>query len=180
MDAAPAAAAETADDPFAGAGDGGDDPFANQGGGDDAPPIVDKEGEPVEPGIETQPLPTPEQPAEGGEDPEAAPDPPAAAEAAQGGAGDGGDGDKPKSPMRRYRLLYQTGEMDWREAEWEENGQKTRIVEARNNDHALRLAFSILKEPDDGVTVLPVPDSSFKPRRLKKKAVVPRTALDIS
>lgn len=184
-------AAATAD-PFAENGDGGEDPFA--GGAE--PPIVNKEGETVEaqaapepqapaevpvpdaPAAETQPI-SSQDPSEPVDDP--APDPAPEPAAADGGADAPADAPaEPKSPLRRYRILYQTAPDQWTEVEWQEKGKKTRICHARNNEHALRLAFGILGEPENGVTVLPVPDSGFKPKRLKRKAVVPRTALDIS
>lgn len=181
IEATPAAAA----DPFANGGS--EDPFADQAGdpGPPAPPVVNKEGEPVaiESPVEngndgegdgsTQPLPATETPEEG----ETAPEPPAAAEAAPAPA------EEPQgtSKIRQYHILYQTGPGQWTEAEWEgETGGKTKIVQARNNEHALRQAFSILGEPEAGVTILTVPASGFKPKRLKRKPVVPRTALDIS
>lgn len=182
-------------DPFAENGNGGEDPFA--GGAE--PPIVNKEGDPVEPqappepqapaevpdapAAETQPI-SAQDPSEPVDDP--TPDPAPEPAAAGGGADAPADAPaEPKSPMRRYRILYQTAPDQWTEAEWDETegkgkAKKTRICHARNNEHALRLAFGILGEPENGVTVLPVPDSGFKPKRLKRKAVVPRTALDIS
>lgn len=187
MDEAQAGTAAESDDPFAHAGD--NDPFADQAGdpGPPAPPVVNKEGEPVEPQVETpaegegdgtvQPLPATETP-------EATPEPPAVAEAAPAPAQEPpAPAQEPKgtSPMRQYHILYQTGPNQWTEAEWAgDGGGKTKIVQARNNDHALRQAFVILGQPKEGVTVLPVPVSGFKPKRLKPKEVVPRTALDIS
>jgi hypothetical protein len=167
------AATAAVDDPFAGGA--GDDPFANG-----EPPVVNKEGEPVE-AVED-----PDTGLDAGEVP-AAPEPPAPAPAAEepGTNGSGaveavGEAEKPKSPMRHYHILYRTGEKEWTEAEWDADGTPTRVVQARNNDHALRLAFTILGSPEHGVEVLPVPVSGFKPKRLKPKPVVPRTALDIS
>lgn len=175
------AATATAEDPFA--NEAGDDPFAGE------PPVVNKEGEPVT----DPPVPEPQEPPEAPvvtdppvPEPDAPQEPPAPPAAEEPAEGDGGAqagaqaATEGKSPMRQYHILYRTGEKEWTEAEWDVEGTPTRVVQARNNEHALRLAFTILGSPEHGVEVLPVPVSGFKPKRLKPKAVVPRTALDIS
>lgn len=180
-----------AEDPFAGAQEQ-DDPFANGEGpqtGQDAPiqqpdadgvqpqpepPIVDKEGQPVEPPQgEPDPPQEPSQPGTAANSTTNPPDPGAGAQDAAGAAKGG------KSEMRRYRLLYQTGEKGWEEAEWEEDGKPTRVIDARNADHARRLAWPILGRPENGVTVLPIPDSAWKPKRLQARTVPVREALEI-
>lgn len=200
-------AAATTDDPFA--GEQGDDPFAGgdnprpqadqnaplqeaHPAGDDVqpePPIVDKEGARIDAPAEA--------PAAAVQEPDAAPEPPAPAAAAEEAAQPAQQAGDEKNPLRLYRLIYQTGEKSWEEAEWLEDdmgnpvdnsgikqdglkGNKTRILKARNADHARRMSWPILGAPDDGITVLPVPDSSWKPKRLKARAVPVRQALEIS
>jgi hypothetical protein len=204
MDAAAAAesgATAPDADPFAQGAT--EDPFAGADGATPDIPIVDKEGEPVEidskpfeetvraeeeaaeaaaeeqpaaPAAESAPVPAPE--------PEAAPEPQEAASAPQtpGDAPRGG-----KSPMRHYHLMVQTGPKTWEELEWEEDDpdrpgkkRKQKVVDARNQEHAFRLAWLILGQPENGATVLPIPTSQMKPKRLNAKPVEPRVALSIS
>lgn len=151
-----------------------DDPFANQTAEDPFAevPVVDKEGRQV---VQDE-----------AQDVEAAPEPQASENGQQAASENGQAAPEAatgsKSPLRQYRLLYQTGPKTWEEHEWTEDGADvpTRILEARNNDHVIRLAFDLLGQPEGGVTVLPVPESSFKPKRLQRKPIVPRTALDIT
>jgi hypothetical protein len=39
-------------------------------------------------------------------------------------------------------------------------------LQARNNDHAYRLCFTLFDRPASGVTVLPLPRASWRPRRV--------------
>lgn len=162
----------TTDDPFANQEASTDDPFAGEQR--EPMPVVDKEGREIgqQPPEGAAPAPEPQPPAPAPEPQASANGQQAPAEAATGS----------KSPLRQYRLLYQTGPKTWEEHEWMDEGAQvpTRILEARNNEHVIRQAFDLLGQPDGGVTVLPVPESSFKPKRLQRKPVVPRTALDIT
>lgn len=88
-----------------------------------------------------------------------------------------------KSPVRYYKVLYQTGEKQWTEAdlkkakdgntsvsanivtlEGEDSGELW--LAARNNEHAVRLSWAILGTPKEGVTTMPVPKGAWKPKRI--------------
>lgn len=158
------------------------------GGGEAAEAPAQPPVEPQTEGEDEQPAPqppvepqeAPEQPVEpqeapaGGEPPQ---EPPAAT-----GAGESGGGDEPEpepatgKQTRLYKLLYQTGETTWEETtipdEYvevvpDEVHGPQRFLKARNNDHARRLAFHIHDRPTAGVTIVPVPASSWKPKRVK-------------
>jgi hypothetical protein len=204
-----------ADDPFADAAmepEIGDDPAQEVAAEptpapDTAPPIVDREGNPVEPGTPGPPEPTPVP--EPTPDPVGPPEPeqpPAAAETPQGGQPtqeDQNTGNAPtspqqeeqagKSPMRQYKILYQTADNQWTEvvldaAKAPEGVSVVEVpdvpgekwVEARNNDHALRLGFVLLNRPSNGVTIFPVPRGAYKPKRVKPATPKPeRERLEI-
>jgi hypothetical protein len=87
-----------------------------------------------------------------------------------------------KGELRLYKLLYQSGPGQWQEADLakvpadlkqyvgkdpKDTANKDGLfIKARNNDHARRLAFSIMGRPADGVTVELVARTSWKPVRL--------------
>lgn len=129
---------------------------------------------PVEPQAASEPSPEPQEAPGGAEPPQ---EPPAAT-----GAGESGKGDEPEpepvagKQTRLYKLLYQTGATTWEETpipdEYvevvpDEVHGPQRFLKARNNDHARRLAFHIHERPTAGVTIVPVPASSWKPKRVK-------------
>jgi hypothetical protein len=140
------------------------------------PPVETPAAESTEP----EPQPPVEAPAtategQGGDEPPQ--DPPApAATADEGGSEPEPEPTSGAKQVRLYKLLYQTGETTWEESpipdEYaevvpDEKHGPQRFLKARNNDHARRLAFSIHGRPDVGVTIVPVPASSWKPRRVK-------------
>jgi ATP-dependent exoDNAse (exonuclease V) beta subunit len=87
-----------------------------------------------------------------------------------------------KGELRLYKLLYQSGPGQWTEADLskvaadlkqyigkdpkDKENKDGLFIKARNNDHARRLAFSIMGRPADGVTVELVARTSWKPVRL--------------
>lgn len=189
---------------------------AAMGDGDAEIQTVDREGQPVEaqpvtsaetdaPPVEapvSEPEDTPaEAPAEAQEQ---AQEPQSATEGDQGTAEDGDDGSEvasaapatgtgPRggsSPLRKYKILYQTGEDTWSEVKLDpENSpdgvtvvrdDDTLWVEARNNEHALRIGFVLLGRPDSGAVILPIPHGGFKAKRIRKAAPRPeRERLEI-
>jgi hypothetical protein len=227
------ASGATTDDPFAGTTAPPDDPFADTAPAATAtaeePPVVDKEGERVQPDASSSEPPAPaaeevaQPPVEATEQPEATEppaqppvEPQAPAEGAQApvepqsgtdggqepptpptgqGTQDDGSGSEPDpeaakaAQVRLYKLLYQTGPTTWEESQIpdehaevvpDEKHGPQRFLRARNNDHARRLAFVIHGRPEAGVTVIPVPASSFKPKRIKPKPPEPsRERLEI-
>lgn len=90
---------------------------------------------------------------------------------------DGGDGNETAASgkqTRFYKLLYQTGETGWNEADLSSApADQKKVIDgeeflvARNNDHARRLAFNILGRPEAGVTVNPIAKASWKPKRVR-------------
>jgi hypothetical protein len=108
------------------------------------------------------------------------------------GQGAGARGGTPQ--LRYYKLLYATGPKTWTEHELKfdkgkepagvtikTDDQGERWMECRNNEHALKVAFAILGNPADGVTIFPCPAGAYKPKRVKPKPPAPeRTRLDIS
>lgn len=129
------------------------------------------------------PAPAPEQPAapaapapaEEGDQGEAPP----AAEAAA-------DNDK---QIRHYKPMYQTGEKQWTEATLDNPPEGVTVVtidgeqfiEARNNEHALRLSYAVIGSPREGASIWPVPRGGYKPKRVKPAAPRPeRERLEIS
>jgi hypothetical protein len=116
---------------------------------------------------------------------------------AQAAAAPAGDGSQPpaqdevkkKGEMRHYKVLYQTADKQWAEHPLDQVPEGVNVVtldgerwvEARNNDHMTRIAFTILGSPQDGVTVWPVPKGAYKPKRVKPAPPAPeRTRLNIS
>jgi hypothetical protein len=109
--------------------------------------------------------------------PEPTPQPPADP-AAQGTPDSNGDGgDEKKSTVRHYVVLYQTGPTTFEVAKLlDADGQPKHAVvvmdgqaylEARNNEHAYKLAFHILGSPKEGATLWPIPKASYRPRRVQ-------------
>lgn len=140
------------------------------------PPVETPAAESTEP----EPQPPVEAPAtaaegEGGDEPPQ--DPPApAATADEGGSEPEPEPEPAAKQVRLYKLLYQTSQTTWEESDIpdeyaevvpDEKHGPQRFLKARNNDHARRLAFSIHGRPDAGITIVPVPASSWKPRRVK-------------
>jgi hypothetical protein len=150
-----------------------------------------------------EPQATPAPPEVAAAPPQAAPEPPAAPEAAAAPeqtpaapAASEPDAEattppaRGKGEMRHYKAFYQTGTNAW--AEYPLTGEPpdgVKVVqvegeaffEARNNDHATRIAFALLGQPQDGVTVWPVPKGAYKPKRVKPAPPRPeRTRLEIS
>lgn len=204
-------------DPFA----DGEDPFANSGPEPDMAdpadevaaesaeadiPTVDREGNRVEPEAEEQASGdgAPEAPQEAPEAPQEAEEPQGQADVQDGEpeaqADEEGDGEEekepsgPKTPIRYYRLMYQTADNQWTEVdvsnvrdlgvETETTREKglgqVTWIKARNNDHALRIAWVILGRPAEGVRAWPVPRGSFKPKLLRPKPPQPaRESLEI-
>lgn len=95
-------------------------------------------------------------------------------------------GEPPKG-YRHYVVLYQTGPTTFELANLQAKhaGHKDYVVkvtepaekegespvthwylQARNNDHAYRLCFTLFDRPSDGITVLPLPKASWRPRRV--------------
>lgn len=145
------------------------------------PPVEPQAPEETTP--EPQPPVEPQAPAEAPVEPQEAsgggepPSQPPTAAATEGGGG-GGDDEQPEKAkqIRLYKLLYQTGPTTWEdtvipdeyaEVVPDEKHGPQRFLKARNNDHARRLAFLIHDRPTAGVTIVPVPASSWKPKRVK-------------
>jgi hypothetical protein len=127
---------------------------------------------------------TPQEPVEAPQEAEA-PAAPAETAAAAPEAANG------KSPVRHYKVLYQTGPSTWEEADLlkaKSDGNANIVMvdgqpwlAARNNEHATRLSFGVLGRPTQGVTSFPVPKGAWKPRRVKPAPPKPdRERLDIS
>lgn len=145
---------------------------------------------PVEPQAPAEGAQAPVEPqggTDGGQEP---PTPPTG----QGASEDGGSTEPEPEPakgaqVRLYKLLYQTGPTTWEETQIPDEHAETvpdekhgpqRFLKARNNDHARRLAWVIHGRPEAGITVIPVPASSFKPKRIKPKPPEPtRERLEI-
>jgi hypothetical protein len=81
-----------------------------------------------------------------------------------------------KGEMRHYKLLYMTAERQWTEFDLstvEVEGvtivalDDEHWIAARNNDHANRIAFTVLGRPADGVRAFPVPRGAWKPKTIK-------------
>lgn len=84
-----------------------------------------------------------------------------------------------KGEMRHYKLLYQTGPAQWTEYDLsklndaEDTGIKVVKVdeelwyEARNNEHANRLGYTIVGRPKEGARIFPVPRGAYKPKTVK-------------
>lgn len=127
-----------------------------------------------------QPVQSEPKPAEAPAQPEAASEPQTAPQAppapASSGDGNGEEAEKPKKQQRYYVLLMQTGpdqftKIDLRGKDYtkeieEEDGTKAIYLEARNNDHAYKLAYHLVGSPRDGATLLPLPKASWRPRRV--------------
>lgn len=175
-----------------------------------APAVVDEAEAPVVPAVPEAPVEAPQAPVEApaapeapveapqppqepetpAEAPAAAPQPAAAPAPAENGSAASQDAPKPKGEMRHYKALYQTAEKQWTEfpltGELPEDVKVVTVedelyFEARNNDHATRIAYVLLGQPEAGVTVWPVPKGAFKPKRVKPAPVRPeRTRLEIS
>lgn len=151
------------------------------------PPVEPTTPEPQPPATEPEPPaeapPAPQEAPGGGEPPQ---EPPAATGAEDGEQG-GDDQPEPQEAqqakqLRLYKLLYQTGETTWEETPipdeyvevvQDEKGNSQRFLKARNNDHARKLAWVIHDRPAAGVTILPVPASSWKPKRIKPAPPAP-------
>lgn len=168
------------------------------------PPVVNREGEPVAP---SEP---PQAPAAPPEAPEPTTTPtPAAPDASDNGTAPAADADAPEDPnapkkgFRHYVVLYQTGPGQFTVAPLKDKHGKEGMdfirrltepaekegdadvvnfyLEARNNDHAYRLCFTLFNRPADGVTVLPLPKASWRPRRVAPAPPAPeRERLSIS
>jgi hypothetical protein len=161
------------------------------------PPVVDREGEPVAPpeaNVEVEGTAQPDPPVE---EPPAAPqstveapqepgEPPAQPKTQNGPGPRGG-----KGTMRHYKILFQTGPRQWTEHPLEgelpegvkvhTDAKGERWIEARNNDHATRVAYVVLGQPVEGAMVWPAPEGAFKPKKVKPAAPKPeRTRLEIS
>lgn len=100
------------------------------------------------------------------------------------------NGERPPGPrggkgeMRHYKLLYQTGPAQWTEfdlntVDQQDTGIKVVTVEeeiwfeARNNEHANRLGFTIVGRPKDGARIFPVPRGAYKPKTVKPAPPAP-------
>lgn len=111
----------------------------------------------VTPAVPTQPDATPSQEPESGSNGRTGP---------RGGKGD----------MRHYKLLYQTGPLQWTEFDLttvpDDAGiqvvkvDEEQWFEARNNEHANRLGFTIVGRPKEGARIFPVPRGAYKPKRV--------------
>lgn len=96
---------------------------------------------------------------------------------------------KAKGEMRHYKVLYRTGPTTWEEHPLTDVPQGVSVVEvegekwieARNNDHATRIAFAVLGSPQEGAEVWPAPRGAFKPKKVNPAPPAPeRTRLVIS
>lgn len=149
------------------------------------PPIVNREGERVDGAEEPQAAaeaPTaPPQPQEAGggeQPPQEPPAPPATDEPDADAAAPANPAPESgkKVETRLYKLLYQTGKAQWTEADltgvpdevkpYVASDEGELFLKARNNDHARRLAFAALGQPEAGVTVELVARTGWKPKRL--------------
>lgn len=82
-----------------------------------------------------------------------------------------------KGEMRHYKLLYQTGPATWTEFDLKSVPEDAGITvvnvanevwfEARNNEHANRLGFTIVGRPSEGARIFPVPRGAYKPKTVK-------------
>lgn len=183
---------DTEHDPFSDAGEG--DPFADapegqveaqaEAGGEI--PTVDREGDP----IPSQPVTSAEVPdatPQASEVPEEAPPAPetpqAAPSAPESDGGDapsteGGRRQRGTSPLRHYKILFQTSETGWDEVKLDPKNtpdgvsivkdEDTMWIEARNNEHAMRVGYVLLGSPNEGATILPIPQGGWKAKRVRK------------
>jgi hypothetical protein len=163
-----------------------------------APPTPESAPEPSD-----APDAPPEQPAEAQQ---AAQEPQNAAEAAQdapetgddaSGGETGGEaaasGSGPRggsSPLRNYKIMYQTGDGQWTEVKLDPDNTPDGVtvvkkddslwVEARNNEHALRIGYVLLGRPENGARILPIPQGGWKAKLVRKAAPRPeRERLEI-
>ena len=123
------------------------------------------------PAPEPEPQPEPPAPPAPAPAPDPDPDPPAAQAESSGGG----------KEVRYYKVLYQTGEHQFTVADLtgkpnvveleveyvKGQKKKEKFIEARNGDHALKLAFVAVGRPVAGVTLLIIPKGSYKPRPVK-------------
>jgi hypothetical protein len=149
------------------------------------PPAAPEEAPaaPEQPEAPAEPQEAPQPPVEPQEQetpaPAAQPAATASSDGAQAAAADTGG----KSPIRHYKLLYQTADKQWTEADLSGIGDDLKphtetiegevFLRARNADHARRLAWIIFGRPQNGVTVNPVAKSSWKPKRLSPAPSAP-------
>jgi hypothetical protein len=136
---------------------------------------------PEPPAAPAAPQEAPQQPQEGQQG-----EAPAAAEAAEEPPAAEGSSDK---QIRHYKVMFQTAQNQWTEASLDEPPEGVKVVtidglkfmEARNNEHALKLAYAVIGAPREGATIWPVPRGGFKPKRVKPAAPKPeRERLEIS
>ena len=91
--------------------------------------------------------------------------------------------DGPKS-IRHYKLLYATSATGFEvapltDADGNPREEYVKLIdgehylEARNNEHAYKLAFHLMGAPRDGVTLWPVPKASFRPRKVSPAPPAP-------
>lgn len=158
-------------------------------------PVVAPDAPAEPPAAPAEPPEAPAAPPEAPTAPEA-PTPPPVAAPAEGDQGD--DANEPeargprggKSSLRDYKILFQTAPDTWTEVKLDPanapDGVSVKVkdgdswVEARNNEHAMRLGFILLDRPDNGVTILPVPRGGWKAKRVQKAAPRPeRERLEI-
>jgi hypothetical protein len=122
---------------------------------------------------ETPAAPEPQQQA-----PPAAPD-----QAPSNGTQAESNSDGPKS-IRHYKLLYATGPTSFEVAPLTDGDGKAKeeyvkliegehYLEARNNEHAYKLAFHLMGAPREGVTLWPVPKASYRPRKVSPAPPAP-------
>jgi outer membrane biosynthesis protein TonB len=147
-----------------------------------APAETPSPAEPQEPETEVpEGSPTPEAP---GQTAAEAPDVPEAQPDAQGPRGG-------KAQMRYYKVLMQTERDQFTLIKLvnEDGTAKDHVVsvngelylEARNNEHAYKLAYHVVGRPSNGARVWPVPKASYRPRMVKPKPPEPeRERLSIS
>lgn len=159
------------------------------------PPAPAPTPDPV-PDPQPEPTPAPERPVEPAPQPEPAPapeptpTPEVSAPAADAGEANGRTGVGPrggKGELRHYKIAYQTGPNTWEFHTLERvpEGVETVVLDgekwmlARNNDHALRLAYAVMGSPAN-VTLWPVPKGAFKPKSVRPAPPKPeRTRLQI-
>lgn len=194
---------EASADPFAEEATG-TDPFAeDERSAVEQPPVVDREGQRVEPSeagkrmaaeaeakaAATTAEPETETATEGGQEPPQKPPaaPPATDEPteAQGGAQEP-EAAQERGTRRLYKLLYQTDKGQWTEApldQWSGSEYVTKQdgefwIAATTADQVRRLGYVFFQRPADGVTLLPVAKGAWKPMRVKQKQVPARERLE--
>lgn len=145
----------------------------------DAPPVTGPVETPVEPQEQAQ---EPQSGTEGDQGTAEAADDASESEPETPASGTGPRGGS--SPLRNYKILYETASGQWTEVKLdpenspdgvtvvtlkdEEKGTEDQWVEARNNDHALRIGYVLLGRPDQGARILPIPHGGWKARLVRK------------